>query len=74
MIWVWMMFYVIACFAVSYILVEVYYLNRELDELLKQDDRKPARPKVTKPSAPKPAPAIVLKRPDAIRGRTQIKL
>lgn len=73
MIWVWMMFYVIACFAVSYILVEVFYLNRELDELSKHD-RKPARPKITQPGAPKPAPVVVLKRPDAIRGRTQIKL
>ena len=71
MIWVWMIFYVIACFAVSYILVEVYYLNREPDELLKHA-KKPARPKVTKPGEPKPV--ITLKRPDAVRGRTQIRI
>ena len=68
------MIYIITCFIVSYILVEVYYLNRELDELMKHYDRKPARPKITKPSTPKSLPVVTLKRPDAIRARTQIKL
>jgi hypothetical protein len=73
MIWVWMI-YIIACSIVSYILVEVYYLNRELDELMEHYDRKPARPKVTKPSTPNPVPVVTLKRPDAVRDRTQIRL